>query len=56
LYGEAPAAAELFLRNVLLITEPSVFVSPATQPIPDSVPEDMKRLLQKFPSILRWVM
>jgi hypothetical protein len=38
--------------------DPPLSVLPAaeptpTQPIPDSVPEDVKRLLQKFPSILR---
>jgi hypothetical protein len=54
----APAAAKSFLPNVSQITEPSFSVSSTTepiamQPLPDSVPEDVKRLLQKFPSILR---
>jgi hypothetical protein len=40
------------LPYVLPIAEPSVSALPATQPIPDSVPEDVKLLLQKFPSIL----
>jgi hypothetical protein len=47
-----PAAAELPLPSVLPIVELSVSI-PAKQKIPDSVPYDMKHLLQKFPSILR---
>jgi hypothetical protein len=38
-----------YYRLQVLVTS----CSPATQPIPDSVPEDMKRLLKKFLSILR---
>jgi hypothetical protein len=49
----APAATKSFLANISPIAEPSVSVSPAMQPIPDSVPEDVKLLLRKFPSILR---
>jgi hypothetical protein len=54
----APAAAKLFMINVLQIAEPSFSVPAATelsamQTIPDSVPEDVKRWLQKFLSILR---
>jgi hypothetical protein len=54
----APAAAKSFLPTVLQASEPSVFVPSAAAPIamqqiPDSVPEEMKHLLQKFPSILR---
>ncbi len=54
----APAATKSFLPNVLQTAEPSVFVSSAATPITmqqisDSVPEDLKCLLQKFPSILR---
>jgi hypothetical protein len=41
----AMATAKLFLPNVLPITEPSVSVPSAMQPIPDFVPEDMERLL-----------
>jgi hypothetical protein len=47
-----------FLLKFSQIPEPSFSVSPATEPtfmppIPDSVPADVKRWLQKFPSILR---
>ncbi len=48
----APAAAELPLPSVLPIVEPSISIS-APQKIPDSVPYDVKRLLKKFPSVLR---
>jgi hypothetical protein len=48
----APATAELLLPNVSPIDEPLVSVPSATQKIPDSVPDDLKRLLQKFLSIL----
>jgi hypothetical protein len=49
--AKAPAAKS-FLPNVSPIAEPSVSVPPATQPIPDFVPEDVKGLLQIFLSIL----
>jgi hypothetical protein len=54
----APAAAKSFLPTVLQAAEPFVFVPSAATPIAmqqihDSVPEEMKHLLQKFPSILR---
>jgi hypothetical protein len=48
----APAAAEPPLPSVSPIVEPSVSI-PATQKIPDSVPDNVKCLLQKFPSVLR---
>jgi hypothetical protein len=48
----APAASEPFLPNVTPIVEPVVNISSTTQKIPDSVPDDVKRLLQKFPFIL----
>jgi hypothetical protein len=48
----ALAAAKSFLPYFSPIAEPSVSAPPATQPIPDSVPEDVKLLLQKFTSIL----
>jgi hypothetical protein len=49
----APATSKPFLPNVPPVSEPLVLVSSATQKIPDSVPDDVKHLLQKFPSILR---
>jgi hypothetical protein len=58
LYGDGPSCRQIILPNVLKAAEPSVFVSSAAAPIamqriPDSVPEDVKHLLKKFPSILR---
>jgi hypothetical protein len=41
----APAATTTPLPNVWRIIHPPVSVPPATQNIPDSVPEDTKRLL-----------
>jgi hypothetical protein len=52
----APATGKMSLPNVLPIVKPLVSVPSATQKIPDSVPDDMKHLLQKFSSILRTVM
>jgi hypothetical protein len=49
----APAASKPFLPNVPPVIEALVLVSSATQKIPNSVPDDMKHLLQNFPSILR---
>jgi hypothetical protein len=46
-----PAAAAPPLPSVLPIVEPSVSI-PVTQKIPDSLPDEVKRLLQKFPSFL----
>jgi hypothetical protein len=40
------------LPNVPPVIEALVLVSSATQKIPNSVPDDMKHLLQNFPSIL----
>jgi hypothetical protein len=53
LYSDSPSRRQIILSNVLQIVEHSVPVSPAMQPIPDSVPEDVKCLLKKCPSILR---
>jgi hypothetical protein len=48
----APAASKPFLPNVPPVIKLLVLVSSATLKIPDSVPDDVKHLLQKFPSIL----
>jgi hypothetical protein len=48
----APVAAKPHLPNISPIVEPFVSVPSATQKIPDSVPNNVKRLLKKFPSIL----
>jgi hypothetical protein len=48
----APVAAKPHLPNVSPIVMPFVSVPSATQKIPDSVPDNVKRLLKKFPSIL----
>jgi hypothetical protein len=54
----APPAAKPFLPNFVQISEPPFSVLLAIEPTPmqpitDSVPADVKRLLEKFPSILR---
>jgi hypothetical protein len=49
----ASATAELFLPNVSPVVKLIVPVPSATQKIPDFVPDVVKRLLKKFPSILR---
>jgi hypothetical protein len=46
-------AAKSFLPPILPIAGPSVSSLLALQPMPDSLPEDVKHLLQKLPSILR---
>jgi hypothetical protein len=48
----ATATAKTPLPNISSILESPVSVLLATQKIPESVPENVKRLLQKFPSIL----
>jgi hypothetical protein len=60
LYGECPGCRQFVISQHFTDCWPSFSVSSAiepvsTQPIPDSVPEDVKRLLKKFPSILRRV-
>jgi hypothetical protein len=49
----APATNKPPLPNISPIVELFVSIPSATLKIPDSVPDDVKRLLQKFPSILR---
>jgi hypothetical protein len=57
LYVDGPSHRQIVFAQHLQVPEPSASVSLAADPIamqtiPDSVPEDVKQLLQKFPSIL----